>query len=305
MGSSCHQHRASRSGSGKAQNRERRYFAQRGQQVELDLRTGKAHNPRVLPQKSELHWPRRRWLRLCALSLLGVAVDGPLSALAAVPGQLITHGPTSQKRIALTFDDGPGPETPKFLALLEKYRVHATFFLLGELVVLRGATVQQTVRAGHEIASHTYSHINYKAHCKEILAKLALTGGKEPEAEAKARQDLIADMRKTQAVIEKASGTKVTFCRMPNGIDRPWVRAAAKEVGHTLVNWTYGADWNAGSASALLPGYLGALRPGAILLMHDGGRNRAKTLTIAEAVIKEAQARGLAMVTLSELLKGA
>ena len=274
-------------------------------QVELELRSRKGQNARLVPLNFDPQWSRRRWLRLSALALFGSVAARSLTALAATPGQLITHGPTSQKRIALTFDDGPGPETPKFLALLEKHRIHATFFLLGELVVLRGATVKKTVQAGHEVASHTYSHINYKAHYKAVLAKISARGGKASEAEALAKQDLIADMRKTQAVIEKASGKKVTYCRMPNGIDRPWVRSAAKEVGHTLVNWTYGADWNSGSASTLLPGYLGALRPGAILLMHDGGSHRAKTLTIAEAVIKAAREKGLEMVTLSQLLKGA
>lgn len=272
-------------------------------QVELDLRGRKRHNARLVSLNFDFQGSRRRWLRTSTLALLGGMFSGSFAAQTSAPGQLITHGPTTQKRIALTFDDGPGPETPKFLALTEKHRIHATFFVLGELVALRGALLKQIHQAGHEIASHTYNHVNYSAHYKAILAKVTARGGKQSEAETQAKQDLIADMRKTQALIDKTAGLKVKYCRMPNGIDRPWVRAAAKEAGVTLVNWTYGADWNSGSASTLLPGYLGALRPGAILLMHDGGSHRAKTLTIAEAVIKAAREKGLEMVTVSELLK--
>ena len=72
--------------------------------------------------------------------------------------------------------------------------------------------------------------------------------------------------------------------------------------GYALVNWTHGADWQKGSAEELLPGYLGALRPGAIFLFHDGGRNRAKSFALAEGVIQEAKRRGFEIVTVGALL---
>ena len=82
-----------------------------------------------------------------------------------------------------------------------------------------------------------------------------------------------------------------------------WQLMTMPEMGYTLVNWTYGADWNKGTAQELLPGYLKAIRPGAILLFHDGGKERSKSLAMAEAVIQSARQRGFEIVTVGELLK--
>ncbi len=229
---------------------------------------------------------------------LGLLLAGAVQALE--PGQLVTRGSAQAKRIALTFDDGPGPETEKFLDLLDRHRVRATFFLSGELVPLRPETVKKIVARGHELGSHTTRHTNYKAHQRQLQAK---PGGSEAGSQAQARKDLLADLRETHAAIEKCAGVKVRFCRMPHGIDRPWIRDAGRQMGYTLVNWTYGADWNAGTAQELLPGYRSAIRPGAILLFHDGGRNRTKSLTLVEAVIRSAKEQGFELVTVGQLLE--
>ncbi len=235
-------------------------------------------------------------------ALLILLLGAAACALAAAPGQLVTQGPATAKRIALTFDDGPGPQTEKFLEMLARHRVRATFFLSGELVALKPETVRRTLARGHEIGSHTFNHTNYKAHQRDLLG--AQKGpNAEAAAQARAKSDLLKDLRATHAAIEKCSGAKVNLCRMPHGIDRPWIRDAAREMGYTLVNWTYGADWNKGTAQELLPGYLKAIRPGAILLFHDGGKERSKSLAMAEAVIQSARQRGFEIVTVGELLK--
>ena len=112
----------------------------------------------------------------------------------------------------------------------------------------------------------------------------------------------MADLDRTHAAIRSAGGVNPRLLRMPHGIDRPWIKAAAREMGYALVNWTYGADWQPGSAEQLLPGYLAAIRPGAILLFHDGGRDRSKSLKLAEAVIQSARQQGFEMVTVGQLL---
>jgi peptidoglycan/xylan/chitin deacetylase (PgdA/CDA1 family) len=236
---------------------------------------------------------------LLAVTLLAWTV---LSAASLQPGQFFTQGDSQRKRIALTFDDGPGPETGRFLELLSRHNLHATFFVQGALVPGEAEVIRRMVQGGHEIASHTSAHTNYLAHFKQLAAKAKAGGGTEASAEAQARKDLLEDHRRTRAAIEKYAGLRVTLCRMPHGIDRPWIREVAREAGVTLVNWTYGADWNKGSAKELLPGYLGAIRPGAILLLHDGGKERSKSLAIAEAVIQTAQAKGYEIVTVSQLL---
>ena len=237
--------------------------------------------------------------RLCLFLLLffttGVFAD-------MKPGDFYTRGSTSAKKIALTFDDGPGPYTDQFLALLDKYQVKATFFVLGELVQYKPASIKEIVAKGHELADHTYNHTNYKNRYKEILAGMKEKGLGEKEAIAAVKGEVLASMRKSKAQIEKYSGVKPVFCRMPHGVDRPWISEAARENGYVLINWTYGADWNAGTAEELLPGYLKAINPGAIFLFHDGGRGRAKSLVITEAVIKAALEQGYEIIPVGQLL---
>jgi peptidoglycan/xylan/chitin deacetylase (PgdA/CDA1 family) len=90
---------------------------------------------------------------------------------------------------------------------------------------------------------------------------------------------------------------------MPNGYDKPWVRQLAGKLGYTLVNWTYGSDWSKTPEDRMTAEYLKAVKPGAILLMHDGGgKVREKDLRIVEAVLAEAKKKGLKPVRLDELL---
>ena len=218
------------------------------------------------------------------------------------PGDFITSGPAHEKRIALSFDDGPGPETQKFLDLLDQEQVKATFFMLGEQAQSRPAVARDVAEKGHEIGNHTMTHINYLAHYKEILKKTGESDEAKAKAAAQAESDLIADMKKARGVIEKATGVKMKICRMPNGIDRPWVKAAGKEAGFVMVNWTYGADWTKASEESLLKSYVKAIKPGAIFLMHDGESHREKTLAIAKAVIDAAKSQGYQIVTVGELI---
>jgi len=242
---------------------------------------------------------KRRWC-LAAVAMAAWVLSTGVEGGALEPGQFYTRGPAGAKRVALTLDDGPGPETAKFLQLLDQHGVKATFFMLGELAEMRPEQVKAVQARGHEVASHTWNHVNYKEHQKKVQAKV----GSDADAVAQSRRDLVADMRRTQAAIEKSTGRRVGLCRMPHGIDRPWVRDAAKEAGVVLVNWTYGADWNAGTAEDLTPGYVKALQPGAVFLLHDGGNKRAKSIQILDALIRAGKQQGYEFVTVGQLLGG-
>lgn len=211
--------------------------------------------------------------------------------------------PSNEKIIALTFDDGPGPQTREFLDLLDREQVKATFFFLGELVQFRGAMAKEALDRGHEVASHTYYHTNYNQKLKKKMADFHETKENRPKSISETKKDLAIDMEKTRLVIEKAISKPIKFCRMPYGIDGPWIHEVAKEKGFILVNWTYGADWTPSSAEQLIPSYIKAIQPGAILLLHDGGVKREKTLKITEAVIKAAKEKGFRFVTVRELLE--
>lgn len=226
-----------------------------------------------------------------------------VSASAAVkPGTLVTDGPPHVKRIALTFDDGPGPHTQEYLDLLDRYHVKATFFMLAEQVQYRKKLAAEVLAKGHEVGSHTYNHENYLQIYKKNAARYPATPDGKAKAVADSKAALMADMKKSRGIIESAIGSKLTLLRMPHGVDRPWVKEAARDTGFVLVNWSFGEDWLPKSEPELEHDYIHALKPGAIFLMHDGGTKREKSLQAAEALIKAARSQGYEMVTVSELI---
>jgi len=201
-------------------------------------------------------------------------------------GQFFTDGPGNIRKIALTFDDGPGASTPELLELLENRGVKASFFMNGNAVRSYPDLAARAAKAGHMICNHTDRHLNY----------FKLGGeGKELVLEK--------EIDKAGESIYAATGVRTSVMRMPNGYSREWVRITAGKKGYTLVNWTYGSDWTNISGEEMLTGYLAHVRAGAILLLHDGGsRRRDKTLKITAAIIDEAGKKGLQPVRLDELL---
>jgi len=232
--------------------------------------------------------------------LLALAFAVPLMMSARPkPGDFITSGPASAKKVALTFDDGPGPQTARYLELLDNYGVKATFFMLAEQVKYRPKIAREVAEKGHEIASHTYNHTNYLTVYKAAAEQNPQAPGK---AAAQARAQLVDDMARSRKIIEQATGARLSLLRMPHGIDRPWIKEAAREAGFVLVNWTYGGDWLKLPEAEIAENYARALKPGAILLLHDGGSRREKSLALTESLLKAAREGGYEIVTLGELI---
>jgi peptidoglycan/xylan/chitin deacetylase (PgdA/CDA1 family) len=210
-------------------------------------------------------------------------------ALAANPyaGKFYAEGDVNKKEFALTFDDGPGYITEDLLKLLDKHGVKAAFFMLGTSARAYPGKVLKVAQAGHLVCSHTDTHLLWK------------NTAKKPDHEA----ILTKELERTAAALEKAGAPRPAVLRMPNGYDKPWVRALAGKLGYSLVNWTYGSDWTKTPEEKMTAEYLKAVKPGAILLMHDGGgKVREKDLRMVEAVLAEAQRKGLKAVRLDELL---
>ncbi|HOW27627.1 MAG TPA: polysaccharide deacetylase family protein [Elusimicrobiota bacterium] len=201
------------------------------------------------------------------------------------PGDFAWKVDTSTRVVALTFDDGPGDHTERVLALLKAHGVKATFFMMGENVLEHPDVAKKVAQEGHEIANHTYSHVNY--------AKTDKTVGTEK---------LRASIRKTQEILLQQTGQTSRFCRMPHGITRAWINEAAREEGVVLVNWTFGYDWFNLTPAETLESYEKNLRPGSIILMHDGGK-RGKTLYVLERFLKILKNRGYATLTVGEILE--
>ncbi|MBI4051715.1 MAG: polysaccharide deacetylase family protein [Elusimicrobia bacterium] len=200
-------------------------------------------------------------------------------------GQFFTDGPRQSSGVALTFDDGPGPETRKILEILKARRAKATFFMLGMSAERYPDLARQVREQGHLVANHTYSHLNLYSYKKEDR-----------------EEKLKGEIRAGREAIRAASGWDPVFLRIPHGYMRDWVKNVARQEKTILVSWTYGSDWTPVSRERMLEGYLSRLRPGAILLFHDGGGNREKTAWLLEKILNAMENKKLRPLRIDEVL---
>ncbi|MEU8222099.1 polysaccharide deacetylase family protein [Kribbella sp. NPDC048915] len=166
---------------------------------------------------------------------------------------LAGHG----KVLYLTFDDGPQHEwTPKVLQVLRKHNARATFFVLGIQVAQYPELVTAERAAGHTVGNHTYDH-------------KTLTG----LPDAKIRQEI-------------AGGITSKCLRPPTGATNAKVAAAAAAYHQREVLWDVDTkDWEKPGAAHIEHAILKGARPGAIILMHDGGGNRAQTVAALDRAL--------------------
>ncbi|MDR3048372.1 MAG: polysaccharide deacetylase family protein [Elusimicrobiota bacterium] len=198
---------------------------------------------------------------------------------------LYTEGSPSSKKVALTFDDGPGASTIAILDILKSKNVKATFFLLGSHVKKNPNWTKRLVQDGHEIGNHTYNHINFFLYDKE-------------NKDDKIENELLS----SEKIIKETIGVKTHLARFPNGYSRSDAIQIAKKHGYIVINWAFGCDWNRKMTDdEILAKYKKAIRSGTIFLLHDAPKN-AKAVRILSKLIDEIKAKGYEIVTVSELL---
>ncbi|HXP18861.1 MAG TPA: bifunctional polysaccharide deacetylase/glycosyltransferase family 2 protein [Streptosporangiaceae bacterium] len=187
---------------------------------------------------------------------------------------------------ALTFDDGPDPTwTPKILAILARYHVPATFFTVGAHVASYPALVRAELRAGDEIGSHTYTHLN-----------LAAAGWREP-----------VELTLTQNALAGAAGIRTNLLRPPycGGPDaltaadwRAYQRAA--RFGYLIVLDSVDTrDWARPGVARIVAAAMPHGTRGAIIMMHDSGGDRSQTVRALPQIITRLRARGYRFVTVT------
>lgn len=190
---------------------------------------------------------------------------------------------SAAKPIALTFDDGPWPNTTgQVLDFLQKNNIKATFFVVGRQVQRYPQLVKRIVSEGHAIANHTWSHQYHRYN----------PGGAANEID------------KTAELIYKLTGIKTNLFRPPGGILNNGLAAYAQQQKYAVVMWSADSlDWRHNSSQALRDRILKEASAGGIVLMHDGGGNRAKTVQALPLVIAELKKRGYTFVTVPELME--
>jgi len=201
------------------------------------------------------------------------------------PCEGIWKGETTEKIVALTFDDGPNPapnRTPALLAALKQADAKATFFVVGKMVEKSPNLVMQMFNNGHEIANHSFSHPN--------LTYLT------PSA-------VEAELCRTSVLVRDLTGSRPRFYRPPGGNFNTATVEAARALGLAGAYWTLDAIRleTAPLPPAELTKYvLQNVRPGSIVLMHNAPDN---TVAAIGDIVSGLRQRGYKLVTMTELLK--
>lgn len=201
-------------------------------------------------------------------------------------GITVWHGRTETNLVALTFDDGPAPETNDLLDVLRTNEVKAVFFLIGRQVEKYPEIVRRIVAEGHEIGNHSYSHPIY-LFCSRRRTKRELFF--------------------TQKTIERVTGKSPTVARPPCGVRSLAYFAATKKLGLNTIQWSdTGFDWKKISAEQIATNVLKTVQAGSIILLHDGDsagkHNRYHTIAAIPLILQGLKKKNLHVAPLARLL---
>lgn len=223
-----------------------------------------------------------------ALGFGGYVVVGTLGVFwpeRGMYGSTLWHGP-ARPEVALTFDDGPSPDTtPRVLELLASAGVRATFFVVGRKALAHPQLVREIAAAGHEIGLHGFDH--------DRLFSLRSPGR------------VMRDIRRTQAAIAAAGVAEPQLFRPPIGFISHLTVWGARNAGVTLVGCSVRALDGFASASPerVSERLVRAARPGALLALHDTAERDDYSPASIQALPRLLEAlreRNLRAVTLSE-----
>jgi len=190
----------------------------------------------------------------------------------------VTNGPRDRKVVALTFDDGPSDYTDDFLGVLREKEVRGTFFEVGQVMPGREEVMREILAQGSELADHTMDHVELPGY---------------------------AQIAGAAARIRAYTHFQPCLFRPPGGAVNGEVVATAGSLGMRTVNWDVDPrDWSTPGTAAIYAGIVSHVRPGSIVLMHDGGGPRGETLAALPQIIDTLRGRGYRFVTVTELLGG-
>jgi peptidoglycan/xylan/chitin deacetylase (PgdA/CDA1 family) len=183
--------------------------------------------------------------------------------------------------VAIGFDDGPWSDTPAFVTMLERSDAQATFFMIGRQVDTEyRATLLRELRNGDVLGDHTFSHPDL-ATSDEVRGQLLSTIG----------------------AIRAVSGYTPCVFRPPYGDYDSSVLSTARSLGLSTVLWNVDpADYTQPGTAAIEQRVLAQVKPGSIIISHDGGGPRGQTLAAYPGIIRRLRARGYRIVTVLQML---
>ncbi len=190
----------------------------------------------------------------------------------------------SDKKIALTFDDGPHPvHTPEILDILKEYNVRATFFVIGQNMEYWGDLVEREAAEGHEIGNHTFSHRNLHDLTKE---------------------QIFEEIKGTERVIMERTQIQTHLLRPPEGKVSQSLCGLANEKEYTVVCWSIDTrDWEHTPSETIVKNVLSSVEGGDIILFHDFVSGKSPTPDALRAILPALIEEGYEFVTVSELME--
>jgi peptidoglycan-N-acetylglucosamine deacetylase len=205
-----------------------------------------------------------------------VPVPSPSSVGPTAPEPTIAPRAPVEHTVALTFDDGPSPWTPKVLEVLRRHHVHATFCMLGNQAAQYPAFAREVVREGNQVCNHSRDHAD--------MARL-------PKKQA--RREVVAAERQ----IRDAAGVAPKIFRFPYGSSDATARQVVRGYGLRALSWDVDPrDWTRPPAATITARVLRGVRPRSVVLMHDGGGDRSHTVASLDATLTTLEKRGYRFV---------
>jgi peptidoglycan/xylan/chitin deacetylase (PgdA/CDA1 family) len=198
-----------------------------------------------------------------------------------------SYGAPTRNTVALTFDDGPTPYTsPPILSYLKQTHTPATFFVLGQYARAWPDLVRREAADGFTIGIHSWSHPDMRT----------LTP-------AQRAWQLEATLQ--QVHYDVGSGLCLWLWRQPYGDSNQAIINQAGQFGLTSVLWNVDpTDWSRPGTQVIVNRVLAQVRPGSIILMHDGPALRQETAAALPLILAGLRARGLTPVSLPQLFQG-
>lgn len=197
---------------------------------------------------------------------------------------------SDQKKVVLTFDDGPSPDwTPKILDQLKKANIKATFFMIGTHVQKYPEIAKRVADEGHTIGNHGFGH--------NVMLYYTPT-------------EIEAEIKYTEHIIKEITGQTTKYFRPPKAWLRKIIKEKINSMGYTIILWSLNSkDWVAFNHKTIANYITSKIRNGDIILFHDSGDvfateggNRNQTVKTITLLAKKLRAKGFEIVSIEELL---
>lgn len=249
------------------------------------------HSAFLKKPRSRFSWFKYVWIAavVAVLIIVFTKLFWPNRYIASwVFGEGVYKVQTSEKVVALTFDDGPDPRyTEQIGEILSEADAKGTFFVMGRHVEQHPEIIQTLMTQGHEIGNHTWNH---------------------PSLRMMSPQAIREELESTDQILRELGYAEPITFRSPYGHSLFVLPYVLKQRQQANILWTVQMnDWKPERPNIMMELLAPKFEPGAIILLHDGdgeskGADRRNTVTVVRQILEKYQAEGYRFVTISELL---